>query len=83
MESLEIAAFKAKRARTKWDALTEVRNHVREQFPLHPDASSISIEVTWPKGGVEVLTFDRWVGYPVGTDAEKWLMEYEREARGY
>lgn len=60
-------------AKTRLDQLTFVRNYVREQFPLHDMPEEIELTVFWANGDGEDLVFDRWVGYPVGTDENYWL----------
>jgi hypothetical protein len=63
------------------DQLTQVRTYVRNQFGLHEDAEKLSVTVVFQNGDIEELVFDKWVGYPDGTDEKFWLNKWLMECK--
>lgn len=63
-----------------FDQLTQVRNYVRHQFATHENIEAVKVSVIWQNGDVEELMFDKWVGYPQGTDEKFWFQRWTTEA---
>jgi len=70
---VDIGEFQPPVASSRIDQLTFVRNYVREQFPLHEGATELQVLVWWGNGDGEDMVFDKWVGYPLGTDEKFWI----------
>mgnify|MGYP003489008442 FL=1 len=69
------------------DQLTIVRNQVRKGFEAHDMAADgervteVQVEVAWLDGDVEVLVFDRLVGFPLEPGRD-WYQEWKQETNG-
>ena len=62
------------------DQLTQVRNYVRNQFVSHDGVDEIQVTVVWRNGDVEVMVFDRWVGFPKASTPDEWFERWTFDA---
>lgn len=85
LEMLDVAE-KSENIMLKFDQLTIVRNHVRNQFDFHKVnadgeiAHEIELDVAWQDGDVETLVFDANVGYPI-EPVRDWAGDWLKELR--
>lgn len=77
--TVDIGDFFPTREDSIIDQLTQVRNYVRTQFTMHDGADKIQVSVAWQNGDVDDMVFDKWVGYPLGTDEKFWFQRWTSE----
>lgn len=77
--TVDIGDYFPTREESILDQLTQVRNYVRKQFTMHEGAEMIQVSVAWQNGDVDDIVFDKWVGYPVGTDENFWFKRWTSE----
>lgn len=77
--TVDLGDFYPLAAESIFDQLTQVRNYVRQQFQVHDGAEQLQVSVVWQTGDIDDLVFDKWVGYPIGTDEKFWFERWTKE----